>query len=55
MLFGSGQWITGVCLRWIPFRSASAECFGRLSIGEPGTIRTVINTQAQICVEESGK
>jgi len=27
----------------------------QLSIGEPGTIRTVINTQAQLCVEESGK
>jgi hypothetical protein len=27
----------------------------QLSIGEPGTIRTVINTKAQLCVEESGK
>jgi hypothetical protein len=27
----------------------------RLSFGEPGTIRTVINTHAQLCVEESRK
>jgi hypothetical protein len=27
----------------------------QLSIGEPGAAKTVINTQDQLCVEESGR